>query len=174
MDKNGHVLKGTCWKFGDNIMNDGGLMHHDFVKTQEWNPDVLKTHCLERINPEFSKFAKPGDILVAGKRFGHGNPHIQGFLGLKGLGVGLVVESMPRGTFRIAINAGIYVMPDCPDVTKFVDQGDLLEVNFRDGTINNLSKGKSMVAEPISEILLEIIASGGELRYIKKVLKLGN
>ena len=87
-----HVLEGRCWKFGDNIMNDGGLMHHDFVKKQVWDKDVLKHHCLENVNPDFAKSAKPGDIIVAGKKFAHGNFHIQGFLGLKGLGVGVVVS----------------------------------------------------------------------------------
>ena len=170
MSGNGHVLQGKCWKFGDNIMNDGGLMNHDFVKKQEWNPDVLKNHCMERINPEFPKLAQPGDILFAGKRFAHGNPHIQGFLGLKGLGVGLITESMPRGPFRLAIHAGIYVLPNCPNVTKFVEEGDLLEVDFGKGKILNTSKGKSMLVEPIPEILLEIIKAGGGVGYQKEML----
>ena len=170
MSSSKHVLKGRCWKFGDNIMNDGGLMDHDFVKNQVWDQDVLKHHCLEKVNPDFAKSAKPGDILVAGRKFAHGNFHIQGFLGLKGLGVGVLVESMPRGTFRLAINTGVHVLPSCPDITKYIDDGDLLEVDFEKGKILNRSKGKTIRAEPIHDILLEIIKEGGELGYIKKVL----
>ena len=170
MDQSVDVFKGRCWKFGDNIMNDGGLMPLRFVTEQEWNLDVLKNHCMELVDSEFPRSAKPGDILVAGKRFGHGNPHIQGFLGLKGLGVGLITESMPRGAFRVAVNAGVYVLPHCPNVTKFVEKDDFLAVNFANGKIVNISRGKSMVVEYIPEILLEIIREGGGLGYIKKVL----
>jgi 3-isopropylmalate/(R)-2-methylmalate dehydratase small subunit len=170
MSRKEHVFKGKCWKLGDNIANDGGLMHLRYVTEQEWNPDILKKHCLENVDPEIPKSAKAGDILVAGKRFGHGNPHIQGFLGLKGLGVGLLTESIPRGPFRVAINAGVYVLPNCPGITKFVEPGDLLEVDFAAGVIQNLSRGKSMKVEPIPEVLLEILAEGGGLGYLKKAL----
>lgn len=158
MMRTGFIFKGRCWKFGDNIMNDGGLMHLKFVKDQEWDPNVLKSHCLALVNPEFPNLAQPGDLVIAGKRFGHGNAHIQGFLGLKGLGVGLLTESIPRGSFRVAINAGVYVLPNCPGVTKFVENGDILEVDFAGGKIKNLSQKNKMEVDSIPEILLEILS----------------
>jgi len=94
----------------------------------------------------------------------------QGFLGLKGLGVGLLTESIPRGSFRVAINAGVYVLPNCPGVTKFVENGDILEVDFAGGKIKNLSQKNKMEVDSIPEILLEILSQGGGLGYLKNVV----
>ena len=71
--------------------------------------------------PEFAKKAQPGDIIVAGRRFAQGNPHIQGFIGIRALGLGLVAESIPRGSVRNAINAAVPFLTGCAGVG-----GDLL------------------------------------------------
>ena len=105
--------RGTCWKFGDNIGIDGDMMPLEFAIKRELDPAVLGPYFMTGIDPDFPKKVKPGDIIVAGKRFAQGNPHIQGFIGLRAHGLGLVVESIPRGSFRNAINAGIPFLPHC-------------------------------------------------------------
>ena len=144
---------GQCWKFGDNLGIDGDIMPLRFAIERELNPEVLKNYLMSGIDKDFHNKVKPGDIIVAGKRFAQGNPHIQGFLGIVGKELGLVVESIPRGSFRNAINAGLPFLPNCPGVTDLVEDGDDLEVDFKNGEFVNLSKKSKHYFRPLDEKL---------------------
>jgi 3-isopropylmalate/(R)-2-methylmalate dehydratase small subunit len=161
---------GRAWVFGDNVPNDGGLMALRFVREQQYDPKVLAGHCFAEVDPEFVRRVRPGDFVVTGRNFGHGNPHIQGFLGLKGLGVGLLTESMSRGPFRAAINAGVPLLAPVPGLTQAVSPGDELEVDFLHGRIRNLSRGTEVTAEPLPAVLREIIAAGGGIAHMQQRL----
>ncbi len=161
---------GRCWLFGDEIPIDGGIMDLKYLVEQIHDPKELAKHVLERLNPEFPKMAKPNDLVVAGKRFGFGNPHIQGFLGLQGLGVGVLAESMPRGAVRCAVNAGLYFLPHCPGLGKIAGMGDELEVDFSTGKIQNRTTGAELQVEPLPEIILEIVRAGGGKGYVRQML----
>ena len=134
------IYHGRCWRFGDNLGIDGAIMPLRFALSRETDPTVLRDHLMSEIDPDFAKKVKPGDLIVGGRRFGQGNPHIQGFLGMRGHGLGLLAESVPRGSFRNAINAGIPFLAPCPGVTKMCETGDELEVNFATGSIRNLTR----------------------------------
>ena len=155
------VYQGRCWKFGDNISVDGDLMSHDFAVQRETRPEVLKDHVMCGLAPGFAKQVSPGDIMVAGKRFAQGNPHIQGLLGIAGLRMGLVVESVPRGSLRNAVNAGLPLLAHCDGVTAECDNGDLLRVDFSTGRFENLSRRTVRHYEPLDATLLRTIALGG-------------
>jgi 3-isopropylmalate/(R)-2-methylmalate dehydratase small subunit len=152
---------GRCWKFGSDIGVDGDLMPLEFAIQRETRIEVLAPNTMKGIDPSFASRAKPGDVIVAGKRFAQGNPHIQGLLGVRGLGLGLVVESIPRGSLRNAVNAGVPILPHCPEVTKHVETGDELEVNFATGRFTNCTRGATLQFEPLDPKLREIIAIGG-------------
>ena len=104
------LWQGKAWVFGDDVPNDEGIMPLRLVRQQEYEPAALAPHCFEQIDASFAGAAQRGDIVFGGRNFGYGNPHIQGFLGLKGLGVGLVVDSMSRGPLRACVNAGVPVL----------------------------------------------------------------
>lgn len=144
---------GKCWKFGDNLGIDGDIMPLRFAIERELNPTVLKDYLMSGIDKEFHNKVSPNDIIVAGKRFAQGNPHIQGFLGIIGKKLGLVVESIPRGSFRNAINAGLPFLPNCPGVTNLVETGDTLEVDFQKGDFINLSKNTKHNFTPLDQQL---------------------
>ena len=114
-------------------------------------------------------WVKPHDLVVAGKRFGHGNPHIQGFLGLKGAGVGLLVESMGRGPLRACVNAGVPVL-QAPGLRGLCRAGDELEVDFEVGVIRNLRTDTTLQAEPMHAVMCEIVAAGGGLAHMMQRL----
>lgn len=155
------TYRGHCWKFGDGIAVDGDLMPLEFAMQRETRLEVLAPHTMKGVDPTFAAKAKPGDIIVGGKRFAQGNPHIQGLLGIAGLKLGLVVESIPRGSFRNAINAGVPILPACPDVTRHVETGDELEVNFMTGRFRNLTRDEELQFAPVDKVLLDTIALGG-------------
>jgi len=167
------TYRGRCWKFGDNIAVDGDMMPLEFALQRETRLEVLGPHLMGGLNPDFAKKAKPGDIIVAGKRFAQGNPHIQGLLGVAALKLGLVVESIPRGSFRNAINAGAPILPRCPGVTGMVETGDALEVDFATGRFRNLTRGTEAQFEPLDQSLLETIAIGGwKAKVLARVAKM--
>ena len=155
------VYRGKCWKFGDNLGIDGDVMPLRFALERELDPEVLKPHLMAGVDPDFPNKVSPGDIIVAGRRFGQGNPHIQGFLGIMGHGLGLVAESIPRGSFRNAINAGLPFLTDCAGVTGDVETGDDLEVNFQTGEFRNLTRDITRQFQPLDAQLQAIIEAGG-------------
>ena len=155
------VYRGRCWKFGDNLGIDGDVMPLRFAIQRELDPAVLRDWLMTGIDPDFPAKVSPGDIIVAGRRFGQGNPHIQGFLGIVGHGLGLVAESIPRGSFRNAINAGLPFLTGCAGVTGEVETGDELEVDFRSGAFRNLTRGTERRFRPLDARLRDIVEAGG-------------
>lgn len=163
---------GRAWVFGDDIPNDGGLMPLRFVREQQYDPKALAPHCFSEVDPTFASRVKPRDFVVAGRNFAYGNFHIQGFLGLTGLGVGLIAESMTRGAYRAAINAGVPLLTPVPRLDGRIATGDELEVNFMTGRIVNRTRGTDVVAEPLPEVLRSIVGAGGGIGYMKQQLNL--
>lgn len=164
------IYHGRCWKFGDNIGIDGDMMPLRFALERETDPMVLRDHLMSGIDPEFAKKVSPRDIIVGGKRFGQGNPHIQGFLGIRGHGLGLVAESIPRGSFRNAINAGLPFLSGCAGVTALCETGDELEVDFETGRFSNITRGTQTQYSPLPPQLQAIVAVGGWKEHFRKRL----
>lgn len=164
------VYRGKCWRFGDNLGIDGAIMPLRFALARETDPMILRDHLMSEIDPDFAKKVKPGDIVVAGRRFGQGNPHIQGFLGIRGHELGLIAELIPRGSFRNAINAGVPFLAPCANVTQLCETGDDLEVDFAAGTMRNVSRGETHQYKPIEPELRDIIAAGGWKEHVKRRL----
>ena len=89
---------------------------------------------------------------------------------MKDLGIGLVVESFARGGFRNAVTAGVLFLPAAKDITKKVNQGDELEINFKTGEIKDITTGEILSTDPLPESILGIIEAGGQDSYLKKKL----
>ena len=156
------VYRGKCWKFGDNLGIDGDVMPLRFaIAARTGSGSVLRDWLMTGVDPDFPAKVSPGDIIVAGKRFGQGNPHIQGFLGIVGHRLGLVVETIPRGSFRNAINAGLPFLSGCEGVTGEVETGDDLEVDFRTGEFRNLTRDVTRRFRPLDARLRAIVEAGG-------------
>jgi len=164
------TCRGRCWKFGDNVGVDGDMMPLEFALQRETRLETLAPYAMTGLDPDFPKRVKAGDIVVGGKRFAQGNPHIQGLLGLAAHKVGLVCESIPRGSLRNAINAGLPLLPACPGVSQCVESGDEVEVDFRSGRVRNLTRNTEQWFEPLPQALLEIVMAGGWEPALKRRL----
>jgi 3-isopropylmalate/(R)-2-methylmalate dehydratase small subunit len=164
------LYRGKCWRFGDNLGIDGAIMPLRFALSRETDPLVLRDYLMSEIDPDFTKKVKHGDLIVAGRRFGQGNPHIQGFLGIRGHGLGLLAESIPRGSFRNAVNAGLPFLAPCPNVTQLCETGDDLEVDFATGRMHNLTRDETHQFQPIEPELRAIVAKGGWKEHVKQRL----
>ena len=152
--------------FGDNVPNDEGLMPLRLTREQQYDSKILAHHCFEQIRPDFAGEIKPHDFVVGGRNFAYGNPHIQGFLGLKGLEVALLVQSMSRGAMRACANAGVPILI-ANDLKGFCREGDELLVDFASGSIQNISAGTLMKTAPLPAVLREVIGAGGGMQYMK-------
>jgi 3-isopropylmalate/(R)-2-methylmalate dehydratase small subunit len=166
------LWEGRAWVFGDDVPNDEGLMPLEVTRKQVYDPAQLAPHCFEQVDGRFAREVKPGDFVVAGRNFGYGNPHIQGFLGLKGCGVGLLVESISRGPLRACVNAGVPVLR-VPALRGFAATGDTLEVDFEKGRLTNRTRNRVLEAPPLPPVMREIIADGGGIANMKKRLGVG-
>ena len=169
-------MEGRCWKFGDNLSLDDDILEFSkvFVEgVRVSDPEFLKKHVFTNLISNFPERAQPGDIVVAGTRFGQGNPHIYGLLGMVALGVGLISESVPQFTYRMVVAAGLPALPFCPRIGEQIKNGDKLRVNFSTGKIENLTSEFTIDAEPLPLALREIIELGGSIPALKKRLAEG-
>lgn len=154
-------LKGTCHKFGDNLEHDGSMMNFKYVIDRVYDAETLVPHLFEDTRPDLLPKLKAGDILVAGKGFGHGKAHVQAYIAMRALGLGVVCESMPFLTYRAAIGRGLMLMTDCQGVADEVDDGDQIEVDFATGEFINHTRGTRKQYAPLPDALRGIVALGG-------------
>ena len=92
------TLKGTVWKYGDNIDTDV-IIPARYLSTSV--PEELAPHCMEDIDASFAGAVRKGDLMVAGSNFGCGSSREHAPLALLGCGVSCVVAtSFARITLR--------------------------------------------------------------------------
>jgi 3-isopropylmalate/(R)-2-methylmalate dehydratase small subunit len=159
------IIKGKVWKFGDNVNTD--VMAPGFALNAPW--EEIKRVILH-IHPKFTQEAKPGDIIVAGKNWGCGSSREQAPANLKRLGIGCVVaESFGRIYFRNSI-ALAFPSIVCPGVSEAFEEGDELELELETAQVRNITKGKKLQGDPLSQDMLTILVRGGIIPALKERL----
>jgi 3-isopropylmalate/(R)-2-methylmalate dehydratase small subunit len=159
-------LTGRCYRLGHDVPHAGAVIPVRFVAGRNVNPEELIPYLFHEIDPGFHEGAQAGDIIVTGRNFGMG-PKMNGYIAMQALGLGLVCESMPFLAYRAAVGCGLRVLTDCADVTKYVETGDELEVDFSTGDFINHSRGLRRQFSPLPETLREIVALGGNAGWLK-------
>lgn len=140
----------------DMIFHNRYLTITDPAQMGQYAFDNLKGH------EDFSKKARPGDIIVTGKNFGAGSSRQQAvdcFLTLK---TGCIIAGSFGAIYeRNAINAALPIIAaEGMDMLE-VENGDMLRVDFKSGLITNLTKGKSVNGKGFAEVQMEIYQNGG-------------
>jgi 3-isopropylmalate/(R)-2-methylmalate dehydratase small subunit len=154
---------GRVWKFSDNVNTDVIIPARYNITTEE---KELARNVFCEIRPEISKQAKEGDIIIAGNNFGCGSSREHAAIAIKGLNVKCVVaKSYSRIFFRNSINIGLPVL-ECYDTDK-IEDGDLLDIDLKEGTIMNKTSGKNYRAKPLPEFVLKIVNEGGIVNFLK-------
>ena len=158
------IIKGRVWKFGDDISTDhiapGRYFH---LRT---NLPELAKHVLEDADPEFAKKVKPGDIIVAGRKFGLGSSREHAPRIIKIAGVSCIIaKSFARIFYRNSFNIGL---PLLTADTDRIDEGDELEIDLEKGTIKDITKGIELQSQPIPPFMLRLIQDGGIEEHIRK------
>lgn len=159
------LISGKAFVYGNNIDTDQIYpgRYLDVV-----DPNEIAKHCMEGADASLVNKMSPGDIIVAGKNFGCGSSREHAAITLIHAEVGAVVaESFGRIFYRNAINLGLSVLV-CPDITKKVNTGDILKVNFLEGYVQNKSNTNVIQGEKVSDYIMEIIQAGGIKQLFKK------
>lgn len=160
------TIRGRVWKFGDNVNTD--VMSPGFAYSIQW--EQYKSLILH-IHPRFTKEAKPGDVIVAGKNWGCGSSREKAPANLLKLGVACVIaESFGRIYFRNCIALGFPNIA-CPGVTDAFQEGEELELELENGKVRNITTGAELEGEKLPEQLLSILSSGGIISYLSKSLR---
>ncbi len=156
-------MKGTAWKFGNDIDTDIIVPGRYLIYTDE---ERLSSHCMEGLDPDFNKKCKKGDFIVAGTNFGCGSSREHAPIALKGVGVSAVIaESFARIFYRNATNVGVPLL-EAPGISELIEDGDEIEVDMDNGTIT-ASNGEKITFKKLPPFMLEILEQGGLIEYLK-------
>ena len=161
------TVKGKAWVYGDDINTDvifPGRYLHIFDARE------MATHAMEDLDKEFLGKVQKGDIVFGGSNFGCGSSREQAVTCLKYAGVdAIVAKSFSRLYYRNAINQGLPILQSAGAVDA-TEPGDEVEIDFEQGIIRNLTKGKVFKTSPLPEFVMGIIQSGGLIPHLKKEL----
>ena len=148
------IVHGRVWKFGDSIETDAINPYYRYPTMEE-----LKQHTMEVYRPEFPGAVRPGDILVAGRNFGCGSSRPG--LVLREVGIAAIVaESVARLFMRNSISRAIPIFV-APGVTRVVNDGEMLEVDYRQGIVRNPVSGAAVPLRKYPPAIEQIFECGG-------------
>lgn len=154
---------GKVFRYGDNVDTDV-IIPARYLNSSD--PAELATHCMEDIDKDFVKNVKKGDIIVADKNFGCGSSREHAPIAIKAAGVSCVIaETFARIFYRNAINIGLPII-ECPEASKGIEAGDLVQVDFDSGIIYNRTKNTQFKGQAFPEFMQKIIAAEGLVNYI--------
>ena len=137
-------------------------------KRDTLDEQILKRYLLETVDPAFAASVQADDLIVAGSNFGCGSAMEIAATVILAAGIKAVVaRSFSRTFYRNAINNGLLPV-ECE--TAGIGEGDRLVVSL-DGdrlTVENLSKGVSLNASPLSPLMAEILDAGGIVAFTRR------
>ena len=161
------MLKGKVHKYEADVNTDV-IMPARYLNISD--PAELAKHCMEDIDPDFVSKVQPGDIIMATTNFGCGSSREHAPLAIKAAGVSCIIAtSFARIFFRNAINIGLPLL-ECEEAVDKTEAGDILEVEFSNGEIKNLSNGMTFTAKPYPDFMAEIISAGGLIEHTRRRL----
>lgn len=160
------TLKGKTWKFKDDVNTDD-IISAKYLNTTD--PVELGKHCMETLDPAFSKKVQKGDIIVAGKNFGCGSSREHAPVSIKGCQISCVIaKSFARIFFRNSINIGLPIL-ESAEASADISEGDEIEVDLEKGEVRNLTKNKVYRSAAFPKFMQGIVNAGGLLSYLKQM-----
>jgi 3-isopropylmalate dehydratase small subunit len=142
----------------DMIFHNRYLATTDIKDMGQYTFDNLKGY------EEFSKKAKPGDIVVAGKNFGCGSSRQQAVDCFTSLGIQAIIAGSFGAIYeRNAINAAFPIITSRDLSQEDLQDGDIITIDLRTGMIKNQRTDRLLMAEPFSDVQLELYLKGGLL-----------
>ena len=158
-------VQGRVFKYGSNVDTDV-IIPARYLNTKDHKE--LASHCMEDIDKDFIGQVKQGDVMVAEENFGCGSSREHAPIAIKESGIELVIaKSFARIFYRNAINIGLAIL-ECPEAVDGIQNGDQVCVDLTEGSIVNLTTGKTYKAQPFPEFICEIIHCGGLVNAVRQ------
>ena len=157
------------WYYGDRDgINTDMLFPGKYTYTCA-TPDEIRPHLLEDLDPEFTKYVEPGDIIFAGKNFGCGSSREQPVVGLKAAGIAAVVaKSFARIFYRAAINQGLLLI-ESDQAVRACNPDSTVRIDAENGLIFVDTQSFRFPALP--DEIKKISRAGGLLAYTRNLLE---
>jgi 3-isopropylmalate/(R)-2-methylmalate dehydratase small subunit len=161
-------IRGTAWKFGDNINTDLIFPNHFFKPS--YAPGEMGAALLRGADPDFPSKFRAGDIIVGGRNFGCGSSREEAAGAMKEAGVGAIVaSSFGRLFMRNCINLGVPVAT-CVGIDETTTQGDELIIDLAAGELLNTTTSGRVLFPTMAPELLRLLSEGGLHEYTVKML----
>lgn len=160
MDK----IHGKAWKFGDNVDTDLIIPARYLNMT---DPGELATHLFEPVKGEhFNEVIGGGDVVVGGNNFGCGSSREHAPIALKASGISCVIaKTFARIFYRNSFNIGLPLIIQA-EAADEINEGDILNINLKDGTIKNESTNKEYSFPSLEEMMIKLLENKGLIPYI--------
>jgi 3-isopropylmalate/(R)-2-methylmalate dehydratase small subunit len=159
------MIRAKAVKYGDNVDTDV-IIPARYLNISDMKE--LTKHCMEDLDANYFEKIKDGAVIIAGKNFGCGSSREHAPIVIKESGVKIVIaETFARIFYRNAINIGLAII-ECPQAAKEIEDGDEIEVDIKNGVINNKTKTTAYKIDPFPEFMQKIIDAGGLVEYVKK------
>lgn len=157
------TFTGRVWVIQKDNIDTDMIFHNRYLAITDI--DQMGQYTFDNLKgwEDFSKNAKPGDIVVTGKNFGAGSSRQQAVDCFKSLGISLIIaESFGAIYERNAINNGMPIMISDLATTDIANQQEI-KVDLQTGVIENLTTGRKSAGQPFSDVQMEIYQRGGLL-----------
>ena len=158
------ILEGKVWLIMKDNIDTDMIFHNRYLAITDSKEMGQYTFDNLKGFEDFSKKAKPGDIVITGKNFGCGSSRQQAVDCFSSLGIQLVIaESFGAIYERNAINAAFPIINFKAIAESDIKDGDTLKVNLLTGQIENLRTKLISRADPFSDVQFEVYRRGGLL-----------
>lgn len=170
----GWVRTGRVWHFGDAVSIEAISPLRYML-----SPQGRGRACLAQLDPAFAAAEKDGDLIVAGRMFGHGPGHDHAVLAIKEAGIaGVVATSFAPQFFRHAIGHGLLVARCPAPLPEFYagpepPAGAELRVDFLAGSAVDGGTGRRWDVDVPGGPARDIVAAGGLVPFLRDRLAAG-
>lgn len=159
----GVIDRAKVWAYGDYVDTDilaPGL----YMKSPL---EVMASHCLETLDPDFVSGVRSGDVICAGRNFGMGSSREQAAQSLVFHGVSAVLAPSFGGIFyRNAINHGLMALV-CADAPRIM-AGQHVSIDAVTGTVRVDETNTEYRCDPMPEHLLAMLEAGGLVPHLER------
>lgn len=178
-----HLKVPVSLKGGDNISTDDITPASAEFSSMRSNIPLMSQYCYHRYAPDFAARAKElgSSIIIGGENYGQGSSREHAVINPMYLGVKCVIaKSIARIHKGNLVNHGVIPMLfENPDDYDRIDLLDELEIDNlldqipgREVYVKDVTKGfEFKVKLDLSDNEVEVVLSGGQLRYLKNQLE---